>query len=344
MSAVTDLVVLPPKETALQVFQTEKGLDPFLAQIRKEIDDFVPDVSSRKGRDAVASIAYKIARSKTTLDNMGKDLVAELKEIPKKIDAERKRMRELLECWQEEVRKPLTEWEEADKARIESHKLVIAWLESHLDLSQETESAAVSALIEKVEAIEISPAFEEFESDVARAKDKALSALRQQLSQRVKYEGEQAELSELRRIQAEREAQDERDRIAREATAKAQREADAKAQAERDAAAKRERDLELQAERSKREAMESQQRAEQAERDATLRAEQAAAAERQRIAEEQAEIERQAKAREADQAHKQSVLTAAKEAVMLAGITEDQARSIINMIRKGEVPNVSISF
>lgn len=49
-------------------------------------------------------------------------------------------------------------------------------------------------------------------------------------------------------------------------------------------------------------------------------------------------------AREADIAHKTAVLTSIKEAFMGAGITEEQAKTIINMIRKGEVPSVSITY
>lgn len=86
----TEVATIPTKENALTVFSAAQGLDPYLAQIRAEIDGFTPDISTRKGRDAIASIAYKVARSKTALDNVGKELVAELKDIPKKIDAERK--------------------------------------------------------------------------------------------------------------------------------------------------------------------------------------------------------------------------------------------------------------
>ncbi|HID7917402.1 TPA: hypothetical protein ACXIEW_002580 [Pseudomonas aeruginosa] len=79
MSAETQLVEVPAKETALQVYSAANGLDPFLAKIREEIDGFVPDVTTRKGREAIASIAYKVARSKTALDNVGKELVVDAK-------------------------------------------------------------------------------------------------------------------------------------------------------------------------------------------------------------------------------------------------------------------------
>lgn len=120
-----ELIALPEPESALAVFGKPQGLDPYLAKIKEELDSFVPDVSTKKGRDAIASIAYKVAQSKTALDNIGKDLVAELKDVPKKIDAERKRMRDLLDQWKDEVRKPLTDWEDAEEARKAAHQSLI---------------------------------------------------------------------------------------------------------------------------------------------------------------------------------------------------------------------------
>ena len=122
MSESTELALLPPKESALQVYSAPNGLDPYLARIKEELDAFVPDVSTKKGRDAIASMAYRVAKSKTALDNIGKDLVAELKDVPKKIDAERKRFRDLLDVWKDEVRKPLTEWDDVEAVREAKHK------------------------------------------------------------------------------------------------------------------------------------------------------------------------------------------------------------------------------
>lgn len=99
----------------LTVFTSEKGLDPFLSKVKAEIDGFTPDVSSKKGRDEVASMAYKISQTKSYLDKTGKELVDKLKQQPKAVDGERKRMRELLDSWRDEVRNPLTELEDAEK-------------------------------------------------------------------------------------------------------------------------------------------------------------------------------------------------------------------------------------
>jgi len=353
VSTETQLAVVPPKETALQVFQAANGLDPYLQQIRAEIDAFVPDVSTKKGRDAIASIAHKVARSKTALDNVGKELVAELKEIPKKIDAERKRVRDTLDAWRDEVRAPLNEWEQAEAGRVAGHARRLEELRT-LDTEDRT-AAEIASVISLIEEVEIGPEWEEFEAEAHRVKAATLTTLQLALTKRQAYEAEQAELERLRAEAAQREQKEREERIARDAVEQAQREAEQRAQAERDAAAKREADakaaaerreleLKLQAEQAEREKLEAQQRAEQAERDAAERAERAAAAERQRQADEQARIEAEAKAREADIAHKTAVLTSIKEAFMRAGVTEEQAKAIINMIRKGEVPSVSITY
>ena len=355
MSTETQLAIVPPKETALQVFQAANGLDPYLQQIRAEIDAFVPDVSTKKGRDAIASIAHKVARSKTALDNVGKELVAELKEIPKKIDAERKRMRDTLDAWKDEVRAPLNEWEQAEADRVKKHQDCVEWLRDSATVFAEDSSEDIQLRIDQVEAVEVGASLEEFEAEAHRVKSSTLATLRGALTARQKHEAELAAIAKFQAEQAQREQQEREARIAKEAAEQAQREAEQRAQAERDAAAKREADakaaaerreleLKLQAEQAEREKLEAQQRAEQAERDAAERAERAAAAERQRQADEQARIEAEAKAREADITHKTAVLTSIKESFMGAGVTEEQAKAIINMIRKGEVPSVSITY
>lgn len=365
MSTETQIVALPPKETALQVYSSENGLDPFLAKIREEIDGFVPDVSTRKGRDAIASIAYKVARSKTALDNVGKELVAELKEVPKKIDAERKRVRDKLEAWQEEVRRPLTEWEDAEESRKARHQSGIDQIKLRLEC-RDLDSSELKANIEWLEGLAISESWEEYEAEAARAKDRALAALREALIARQKYEAEQAELERLRAEAAAREQKDRDERIAREAAEKASREAEEKAKAEREAAAKREAYAVAAAEKAKLDAQLAEQRQKAAERQAELdriaaverervaaeqaekrrvqAAEQAAQEERQRQADEQARIEREARAREADVAHKKAVNNEALQAFVDGGMSEESAKLAITLIAQRRIPRISISY
>ncbi len=286
MPTEQQLAILPAKEVALAVFSAPNGLDPYLQSVRAEIDKFnasAPDVSTKKGQAAYRSIAYDLATSKTKLDAMGKELVAELKDVPKKIDAERKRVRELLGAWQEEVRKPLTDWEAAETARKDRQvDAVQAIADFALDLA-DINAAVLLESIASVEAVQMGDHWEEFETDAARAKESTLLKLRAALATRQQYEAEQAELVRLR---AEAEAQAQRDReteIARAAAEHARIEAERRAQAERDAVIKREADAKAAADRRELElkfaAEQSERAAAQAERD-RIDAEQRAAQQR----------------------------------------------------------------
>lgn len=135
MSEVTDLVVIE-KQNAMAVFTTKEQLDPIIEAIEKEARSLVPDVSTRKGRDAIASMAHKVARSKTYIDNAGKDLVAELKALPKQIDESRRIVRERLDALKDEVRKPLTEWE-AEQERIKAEEAMNALHAEALEMNEE---------------------------------------------------------------------------------------------------------------------------------------------------------------------------------------------------------------
>ena len=111
-----------------------KGLDPvkllcepgnleeLLRKIEKEATKDVPDVSTATSRKEIGSIAYKVARSKTILDDVGKDFVAERKEAIKEIDAQRKKARDFLDKLKDKIRKPLDEWEAEEKRKEEAAK------------------------------------------------------------------------------------------------------------------------------------------------------------------------------------------------------------------------------
>ncbi|ENZ8352827.1 TPA: hypothetical protein MDT90_002714 [Klebsiella pneumoniae] len=135
MSEIMDLVVIE-KKNAMAVFTNNDQLDPLIEAIEKEARSLVPDVTTKKGRDAIASMAHKVARSKTYIDNAGKDLVAELKALPKQIDESRRVVRERLDALKDEVRRPLTEWE-AEQERIKAEEAMNALHAEALAMNEE---------------------------------------------------------------------------------------------------------------------------------------------------------------------------------------------------------------
>lgn len=333
MSEIMELVVIE-KKNAMAVFTNNDQLDPLIEAIEKEARSLVPDVTTKKGRDAIASMAHKVARSKTYIDNAGKDLVAELKALPKQIDESRRVARERLDALKDEVRRPLTEWE-AEQARIAAEK-----------------------------------AAEEERQRIEAEQKAALEALRKQ----VEVDHEMALLMNdaFDREQAEKKAEAERQRIAREeeikrqAEEKAKREAAEKAQREIDAAAAREREAILAKERAERERIEAQQRAEREQREAAERAERekqaAVEAERRKAQEEADRIRREAEQREqarlaeekrkaeeearraADVEHRRGINTAAVQALIDQGIPYEWAKACIIAVALGKVPATTIKY
>lgn len=355
MTDAIDLIELPPADTALQIYQKPSGLDPYIERIRAEVTGHVPDLTTRKGREHIASLAFKVRKSKSALDALGKQLVDDLKEVPKKIDAERRRMRDALDALADEVRAPLDKWEAAEKARIAMHQAGIAWFKSRTDECRDMNGCDLMAAIGAVEVCTVDASWEEFEAEAHRAKAKALEALHAALAAREKYEAEQAELARLRAEADARAKRDEEERIAREAAERATREAEAKAQAEREAAARREADAKAAQERAERERLEAIERQKQAE--ARAEAEKLAAEQRAKEAAEaarQAEIDRQAREkaaaeaeqrrREDDREHRARVNRTALQAFIDAGMPEDCAKQAVTLIAKGAIPSIQISY
>lgn len=323
MSEIMDLVVIE-KKNAMAVFTNNDQLDPLIELIEKEARSLVPDVTTKKGRDAIASMAHKVARSKTYIDNAGKDLVAELKALPKQIDESRRVVRERLDALKDEVRRPLTEWE-AEQERIKAEE-------------------AMNAL--HVEALVMNEDFD------------------RQLAARIESDHEMALLMNdaFDREQADKAAEAERQRIAHEeeikrlAAAAAAREVEQRAQREREEAAHREAVLKAQAEQAERDRIAAEQKAE-ADKQAAVEAErrkaqeeadrirqEAEQREQARLAEEKRKADEQAR-READVKHRKAVGTEIVKALLAnTSLTRDQAIEVLTAVKDGRIPHTGISY
>ncbi|AZV93559.1 hypothetical protein CBF45_07375 [Bordetella sp. J329] len=227
MSEVAELIELPPAETALQEYQTPNGLDPYIERVRQEVMGQPVDLTTKKGRDAVASRAFKVRKIKAAMDGLGKQQVDNLKEVPKLIDAERKRMRDAFDAMAEEVRRPLTEWEEAEDLRVQKHRCNVGWFPGQVEFCRHESAETIRAVLADIDAKHVDESWEEFEAEAHRAKARSLDELTAHLAAREKHEAEQAELAELRRKQAEQEQKDREARIAREAEQRAKDAAEA---------------------------------------------------------------------------------------------------------------------
>ncbi|MBA1318045.1 hypothetical protein G7032_19535 [Pseudomonas monteilii] len=342
------------------------GLKQFIDLVKAEVEGEVPDLTTRKGRERIASLAAKVSKSKTAVEKPGRDYLRRLKEMPKVVEAELREFVTKMDTLRDETRRPLTEWEAAEDARIDRHNDRLNWLKTLADDLGDLNSLQLKALIAEAEGMQLGAHWEEFEAEAANAKDKVLTTLRAALLKREQFEAEQVELARLRAEAEAREQKEREERIAREAAERARLEAEQKALAEREAAQRREqeakaaaerRELELklqaeQAERAKAQAeaerVAAEQRAEQERLDAKRHAEEAAERarqdERRRADEAAAEILRQQQARERDVAHRRTINRAALDAFVAGGMTEECAKQAITLIAERKIPNITIQY
>lgn len=340
------------------------GTDSLIAEIEARVSGELPDVSTASGRKEIASLAHKVAKSKTLLDGMGKDLADNLNAQLKPINAERKKVRDSLDALKAEIRQPLTDWESAEARRIMLHQEALEWIvaQSKLEGSGEELRAAMSVL----EDVDVCEDWEEFENEAHREKANAITALGLLIKKQEKVEAEAAELEKLRKEKAEQEQRERDDEIRRQAEQAAKERAEQAAEKERREAAEalarverekheaeeREAAAKLKAEQEKAEAEEREQAAKrqaeldkiEAERKAKERGEQAAKAERERIEREEQRKADEAKAREADKAHRSKINNQAAQAFMADGFSEAQSKQIVTLIAKGNVAHVKIEY
>ncbi|WP_258580139.1 hypothetical protein [Acinetobacter baumannii] len=334
---VNELQVLE-QNVIVAAFAKRGGTDELYERIAQEVCSHVPDVSTKKGRDAIGSLALKISKSKTLIEKCGKELVAEQKAQIKVIDDDRISIVKKLDLLRNEVLAPRDAWEQAEEDRVAKHTGAIRAIRSLYDENTVNQEAhVIKGYVFDIEKLEIDSTFEEFEQEAKLAKLETLEKLRTALTTREKYEAEQAELERLRQEEILRQQKERDEAIAHEAAERARLEAEreAKEEAER-------------VEREKREAAEREARLVAEKEAAELRAQHAAEAERKRIEAEQAaklEAERKAEeARQANQAHRKKICNEALKGLLALGIDEAKGKEILQAINKGLVPHVSIKF
>jgi len=352
-----DLVKIEPSR-AIEIFTTPGALRPLLEKLAAAVRALAIDPSTPKGREEVKSLAYKIGKAKTYIEEQGVSLNRTLKEQPKLVDSNKKWAWTFLEALQAEIRFPVTAWE-AEQAQVEAERVAAeaaAGLALEIDdahefavlldrqISEEKESARKA----KAESLRIEAERRQAEAD-ARAKANAAAEI-EAWARREREAVESAARAEQGRVEAEERitaaaAQAEKDGIAAERRAKDAEERSKKERAESEmravaaranaeAAAAREHELAAQREARAVEAAAQRERDRMA---AERKAEADAEAARGRDKEHKAAFNREAVA----DLIKATSLVQTEEAPAL---TEDQAKMIIVAIAKGKIRHVSVAY
>lgn len=232
-----------------------KPLLKLLEAIEKEVTSEVTDVDTPEGRDAIKSLAYKVARSKTTLDDLGKNFVSDQKAAIAAIDGCRKTARDYLDDLKVRVRKPLTDYEEKEAKRMDKIEDKIREIRRLGELKgadgDPWDADMLKVGLAKLRSMKITKVFEEFQEEANNRKNESIVNLIEAIPKREALEAEFAEAA--RKAEEQKEA----DRI--------QRENDIASQAVKDAENKAQRELD------QRDAAEAQEKADQEKREKNTR-------------------------------------------------------------------------
>lgn len=170
---------------ALELYSTENGLNPILDKIKSEVDAIEVDATTEEGQNKIKSVAYKIAKSKTLLDNLGKSLTNDWAKKKKLVDAERKRVREFLDNLKEEFRKPITDLENAEKERIANIKSKIEHIQSYSLITNEHSikytTKELENFLQELEKIKIDESYQEFMYDATIYKADSMGSLKHEI-------------------------------------------------------------------------------------------------------------------------------------------------------------------
>ncbi|KJN13045.1 hypothetical protein [Enterobacter sichuanensis] len=322
MSEVTDLTVIEIKPEQAPVLYSAGGLNGFLEQIR-ELAKEVPDVTTKKGRDRIGSLARMVGSSKTAIEKPGREYLKRLKEAVKPAEEELRVFTRECDAIRDAILKPRDEWE-AEQERIKAEEAMNALHAEALVMNEEFDLQRAAQI----------------EADHEMA-----------LLMNDKFDRDREEQRRL----AEQEQREQEERIKREAAEQARRDAEAKHKAEIEAAARREAEEKARAEAAERQRIETEQRAEREKKEAEERArrekEDAVAAERRRLeeaeaarlAEEQRKAEEEAR-RAADKEHRRTVNRRVIADLIAQGIPEEFAQKALLAIAGGKVQDAHIKY
>ncbi|KII11332.1 phage-like protein [Phaeobacter sp. S60] len=225
---VNSLALSLPEPTSLAaILKKQDGLGDMLSKLeaaaRKEAEG--KDVSTRKGRDALKSIAHKVSQSKVELDKQGLALTEEARKEIEAVNAGRKLAKDRLEALRDEIKKPALDWEAAEAKRVQALTDRLSEIDAGR-VDTHSPSEQIASVLAEIEAIEVGEDWQEFKEQASAAKQVAISALQASLAEAQKREADARELEELRALKAAKEEEERKEREARDAEARLQERVD----------------------------------------------------------------------------------------------------------------------
>ncbi|QDH17445.1 hypothetical protein [Swingsia samuiensis] len=308
---MNDRLMVITKDLQPSFFEKNGEAERVVNEIKTFVLSIQTDATTDKGRKEIKSLAHKISRSKTFLDDLGKKQKEDILKRSKIIDSGRKYVRDSLDVLRDDIRRPVDEYEAREANRVEQHRDAIKEIERLPAFDNEPEEQQVKNRITRLGEL-AQRDFEEFSTRASEICDSVRDILFKNLKE-----------AEQRRVirDEERREQEEKERIEQERLKieQAERERRIAQEAEERAASVYKIEIEKEREKAKREIEERIQR-------------------ENRIAKEE---ERR---RLENIEYRKQVNNGILNKFIKFGIANDKAKEIIIAIASGEIPNVKITY
>lgn len=216
VEARTEMIVAEAQADPVALFTDGKRYSEFYERVKREVEGHEPDLTTAKGRAAIASLAFRVTKAKTSLDKAGLGLTAGWREQIATVNAARGKMTSELDELAKAVRKPLTDWEAAEAARQLQVEARLRGFQEASIVGEEETAASVRdrgrALYEEPLEPEI---FGDRLEEAQAAKDAAVATLLRAVARLEREEADRAELARLRAEAEERQRKEAQTEAAR---------------------------------------------------------------------------------------------------------------------------------
>jgi len=332
-----DLIPTYKDATLADAFKNQKALDRVIASITSAAK-VEADVTTEKGREAIASMAYKVARSKTGLEAVAKPMADKAREESDRLNALRRHFKDELDGLRDRVRKPVNDWEAAEKQRISNlHDRLSEFTFLAEPIEGET-AGSIAQTISRVEGIAVDGTWQEHQEAAADAKADTLLRLRSRYNATKLAEEQEDELRVLREAKAK--AEEEEAERKREDAIKL-REQEAAEAARKKALADAAEELEREKDKAEREIADAERQA----RETIEEAKRQSDNERARFIEEDRVAKELAAEKSANEEHRTQVRRQAAYALQKEiDWNIEQCEALVGTIEAGLIPHITINF
>jgi len=200
-------ILAKPLEITPVMFN-DKSVIELVDKLDKDLRSIVLDGETKEGRAECVTLANNVRKSKAHIDKVGASVVKPLKDKAKIIDGQRSEIKTKLEALAIHLRKPTTDWELKEETRISTHR---ANLQSILALKENIGFQIVPDLEKKQLQLkgfkELD--YEEFQTDANLYTEGVEAALDGALAKAKQRVVDAAELEQLRKEKAEKEAREQ---------------------------------------------------------------------------------------------------------------------------------------